>query len=432
MQTVFVKDIKHHLGEEIHLQGWVRNWRKSSSKLRFVIFRDGTGQIQTVCEKTSMGVEKFDIVKKLTIESSVEMWGIPREHPKKPGVYELEVTDVKPVCISPEYPITNKEHGPDFLLSNRHLWIRSRKQWANLRVRDVVYAAIGEYLHSEDFVRFDSPILTPNPCEGSTTLFELDYFDQGKAYLSQSGQLYLEPAIMSFGRVYDFGPVFRAEKSKTRKHLTEFWMMDAEAAYCDHNMNMEIQEGLIRFVIRQVIEKCSVELEILERDIEQLKKADAPFKKMTHREVIDYLRAKGSEIEYDEDLGAKEEGMLTEGSDVPIFIEKWPKQIKAFYMKLDPENSDIVLGDDLIAPEGFGEIIGGSQREDDYDTLVARMKEQKLTLETYEWYLDMRKYGSVPHSGFGIGLERLVQWMTGTKHIREVIPFPRMLHRIYP
>ena len=431
MKTIFVKDIKNYLGEEIHLRGWVSNIRKSG-KLMFIIFRDGTGTVQAVVYKPGIGEEKFELSKTLTIESSVEIWGKPKEHPNKPGVYELDVTDLKPISIAPEYPIGKKEHGPDFLLSNRHLWLRSPKQRANLRVRHVIYRAIGEYLNEQSFTRFDSPILTPNACEGSTTLFELEYFDQGLAYLSQSGQLYLEPAIMSLGRVYDFGPVFRAEKSKTRKHLTEFWMMDAEAAFVEHKENMQIQEGLIRNVIRTVIKECPKELEILERDVDQLKKADAPFKIMTHFEAIEYLQSKGCEIAQGEDFGASEEAILTEGSDVPIFIEKWPKKIKAFYMKQDPENPELVLGSDLIAPEGFGEIIGGSEREDNYDILLARMEEEGLDIKTYDWYLDTRKYGSVPHSGFGIGLERLVQWMTGTKHIREVIPFPRMIYRIYP
>ncbi|HRY84767.1 MAG TPA: asparagine--tRNA ligase, partial [Candidatus Cloacimonadota bacterium] len=276
------------------------------------------------------------------------------------------------------------------------------------------------------------PILTPNACEGTTTLFELDYFDEGKAYLSQSGQLYLETGIMSFGRVYDFGPVFRAERSKTRKHLTEFWMMDAEAAYVEHAENMQIQEEMIRFVIRSVLAKCDQELDILERDKEALKRADAPFMRMTHYEVVEYLRTKGSDLDHESDLGAADEVMLTEGSDTPIFVEKWPKAIKAFYMKRDPENPDVVLGSDLIAPEGFGEIIGGSQREDDHDLLLSRMQAEKMPIEDYQWFLDLRKYGSVPHSGFGVGLERLVTWMSGIHHIRETIPFPRMIYRIYP
>ena len=431
MQDIIVKDIAAHVGKEIRLKGWVRNIR-SSGKLLFIIFRDGSGEIQAVAFKPDMGEEAFENAKRLGLESSVILTGIPKEHQKIAGQYELSVTSVESVQIAEDYPIGKKEHGPDFLLSNRHLWIRSPKQWAVLRIRHTVYFAICEYLNDNNFFRFDSPILTPNACEGTTTLFELDYFDEGKAYLSQSGQLYLETGIMSLGRVYDFGPVFRAERSKTRKHLTEFWMMDAEAAYVEHDENMAIQEGLIRHVIRTVLAKCDHELDVLERDKEALKAADAPFKKMTHYDAIEYLRARGSEIDHDSDLGAADEVMLTEGSPVPIFIEKWPKAIKAFYMKRDAENPDVVLGSDLIAPEGFGEIIGGSQREDDYDLLLSRMQAEEMPIEDYQWYLDLRKYGSVPHSGFGIGLERLVTWMSGIHHIRETIPFPRMIYRIYP
>ncbi len=431
MQDTLVKDIAAHVSKEIRLKGWVRNIR-SSGKLLFIIFRDGSGEIQAVAFKPDMGEEAFENAKRLSLESSVILTGIPKEHQKIAGQYELSVTSVRSVQIADDYPIGKKEHGPDFLLSNRHLWIRSPKQWAVLRIRHTVYFAICEYLNDNNFFRFDSPILTPNACEGTTTLFELDYFDEGKAYLSQSGQLYLETGIMSLGRVYDFGPVFRAERSKTRKHLTEFWMMDAEAAYVEHDENMAIQEGLIRHVIRTVLAKCDHELDVLERDKEALKAADAPFKKMTHYDAIEYLRARGSEIDHDSDLGAADEVMLTEGSPVPIFIEKWPKAIKAFYMKRDAENPDVVLGSDLIAPEGFGEIIGGSQREDDYDLLLSRMQAEEMPIEDYQWYLDLRKYGSVPHSGFGIGLERLVTWMSGIHHIRETIPFPRMIYRIYP
>ncbi|MCG2714671.1 MAG: asparagine--tRNA ligase, partial [Candidatus Marinimicrobia bacterium] len=334
--------------------------------------------------------------------------------------------------IATDYPIALKDHGVEFLMDNRHLWLRSRKQWAILRIRHTVYYAITEYLNNNGFIRFDSPLLTPNACEGTTTLFTVPYFDLGNAYLSQSGQLYLEAGIMSLGRVYDFGPVFRAEKSKTRKHLTEFWMMDAEAAYVEHDENLKIQEELIRFVIRSVLEKNATELEVLERDIEQLKKADAPFKRMTHKEAIEYLRSRGSDISDKSDLGAKDEVMLTEGSDVPVFIEKWPKEIKAFYMKRDKDNPDLVLGADLIAPEGFGEIIGGSQREDDHDLLYQRMVAEDMPLDEYQWFLDLRKYGSVPHSGFGVGLERLVQWMSGVEQIRESIPFARTIYRLRP
>ncbi len=431
MQHILIKDIATYLGQEICLKGWVRNIRQSG-KLVFIILRDGSGEMQTIAFKPDLGEEAFETAKRLSLESSVIITGVPKQHPKQEGVYELDIKSVQPVQIAEEYPISKKEHGPDFLLSNRHLWIRSPKQWAVLRIRHTVYYAICEYLNDNDFFRFDSPILTPNACEGTTTLFELDYFDEGKAYLSQSGQLYLETGIMSLGRVYDFGPVFRAERSKTRKHLTEFWMMDAEAAYVEHEENMQIQEGLIRHVIGTVLTKCDQELTILERDKEALQAADAPFKRMTHYEAVEYLKSKGSEIDHGSDLGAQDEVMLTEGSPVPIFIERWPKEIKAFYMKRDPENPDVVLGDDLIAPEGFGEIIGGSQREDDHDLLLARMQAEKMPIEDYQWFLDLRKYGSVPHSGFGIGLERLVTWMSGIHHIRETIPFPRMIYRIYP
>lgn len=431
MQHILIKDIAGYIGQEICLKGWVRNIRHSG-KLVFIILRDGSGEMQTIAFKPDLGEEAFETAKRLSLESSVIISGVPKAHPKQEGVFELDIKSIHPVQIAEEYPISKKEHGPDFLLSNRHLWIRSPKQWAVLRIRHTVYYAICEYLNDNNFFRFDSPILTPNACEGTTTLFELDYFDEGKAYLSQSGQLYLETGIMSLGRVYDFGPVFRAERSKTRKHLTEFWMMDAEAAYVEHEENMQIQEGLIRHVIRTVLSKCDQELTILERDKEALKAADAPFKRMTHYDAVEYLRSKGSEIDHDSDLGAQDEVMLTDGSPVPVFVERWPKEIKAFYMKRDPENPDVVLGDDLIAPEGFGEIIGGSQREDDHDLLLARMQAEKMPIEDYQWFLDLRKYGSVPHSGFGIGLERLVTWMSGIHHIRETIPFPRMIYRIYP
>ena len=432
MKLITLKDIKDHIGEEVKLRGWVRNYRKSSSKLRFVIFRDAYADIQAVAFKPEMGEENFEKVKQVSLESSVEMIGIPQEHPKREGVFEFQLKDINIIGKSENYPIGKKKHGADFLLSHRHLWLRSKKQTAALKIRHTVYYAICEYLNKNDFYRFDSPILTPNASEGTTTLFEVPYFDLGSAFLSQSGQLYLEAGIMSLGRVYDFGPVFRAEKSKTRKHLTEFWMMDAEAAFVEHDENIEIQEELIRYVIRTVIEINSKELEILERDMEKLKKADAPFKRMTHREVIDMLKKKGVEIDYLDDFGAPEEEMITEGSDVPIFVERWPKEIKSFYMKRDKENPNLVLGADLIAPEGFGEIIGGSQREDDHDILLDRIKKEGYDVKDYQWFLDLRKYGSVPHSGFGIGLERLIQWMSGIRYIREVIPFPRMINRIYP
>ena len=432
MKIIEIKDIERYLGKEVKLRGWVRNYRKASSKLRFVIFRDGSGELQCVASKPDMGEEAFDKVKQLTMETSLEIIGVPQKHPKFEDKFEFHLKDVNIIGTAEEYPIGKKEHGPDFLLSQRHLWLRSRRQNAILKIRHTVYFAICEYLNNNGFYRFDSPILTPNASEGTTTLFEVPYFDLGSAFLSQSGQLYLEAGIMSLGRVYDFGPVFRAEKSKTRKHLTEFWMMDAEAAFVEHEENMQIQEKLICFIIHSVMRRNKQELEILERDIEKLKKADAPFKIMTHHQVIDMLKAKGVEIGYGDDFGAAEEEMVTEDSDVPIFVDRWPKDIKSFYMKRDPENPELVLGADLIAPEGFGEIIGGSQREDNHDILLGRIKKEGYDIKDYQWFLDLRKYGSVPHSGFGIGMERLIQWMSGVRHIREVIPFPRMINRIYP
>ena len=429
--NILVKDLEKYVGKEISLRGWVRNIR-FSGKLIFIIFRDGTGEVQCVAFKNDLPEEKFALAKSLTLESSIILHGKPKKHEKIDNAFEVNVTDIGLVQLAMDYPIAKKEHGPDFLLEHRHLWLRSSKQNAILKIRHTCYFAICEYLNDLGFYRFDSPILCPNACEGTTTLFEVPYFDEGTAYLSQSGQLYLEAGIMSLGRVYDFGPVFRAEKSKTRKHLTEFWMMDAEAAYVEHEENMQIQEGLIRYVIQSVLSKNRKELEILERDIDKLKKANAPFQKMTHQEAIEFLRSKGSNIDFKDDFGAADEALLTEGREVPLFIEKWPKEIKAFYMKRDKENPDLVLGADLLAPEGYGEIIGGSQREDDYDVLLERMKHDNMEIEPLQWFLDLRKYGSVPHSGFGIGLERLVTWMSGAAHIRETIPFPRMIYRIYP
>lgn len=431
MDWVFIKDVKNYDGKEVTLKGWVYN-KRSSGKIWFLIIRDGTGIIQGVVLKNEVSAEVFHKENELTQESSIIVRGLIHADKRSPGGYEIVVRDIEVIQIAGNYPITLKEHGIEFLMDNRHLWLRSNKQWAVLRIRHTVYYAITDYLNQNGFYRFDSPLLTPNACEGTTTLFSVPYFDLGNAYLSQSGQLYLEAGIMSLGRVYDFGPVFRAEKSKTRKHLTEFWMMDAEAAFVEHEQNLQIQEELIRFVINAVLEKNPADLEILGRDIDRLKKADAPFRRITHAEAIAFLRSRGSDIDAESDLGAKDEVLLTENSDVPVFVEKWPKEIKAFYMKRDRENPNLVLGADLIAPEGFGEIIGGSQREDDYDLLYQRMVAENMPLDDYQWYLDLRKYGSVPHSGFGIGLERLVQWMSGTKHIREVIPFARTIYRLKP
>src|SRR3989339_353520 len=428
---MFIKNISEKVGQEVELKGWVYN-RRSSGSLVFLEVRDGTGFIQAVVVKDSVSSEVWENAEKTTQESSVSLLGTVSKHPKQEGVYELQVKSLAIIGLSEDYPIANKEHGPEFLLENRHLWLRSKKQWAILRIRDTVETAINEYLHSEEFIRTDSPIFTPNACEGTTTLFPVPYFDLGEAYLSQSGQLYIEAAIASVGRCYDFGPVFRAEKSKTKRHLTEFWMMDAEASFVEHEENLRLQEALVKYIVRYCLEHCAEELAIMERDIEKLKKVDAPFKRYTYDEAIKKLNELGSDIKYGEDLGNDDEGLLTKDSEVPVFIEKWPKSIKPFYMKRSAENPELVYNDDLIATEGGGELIGGSQREDNVELLTARIKAEGLNEADYAWYTDLRKYGSVPHSGFGIGLERAVRWITGVEHIRECIPFPRTISRLKP
>lgn len=431
-ETVFIKDLQNHVGKIVTIQGWMYN-KRSNGKLFFLELRDGSGTIQGIVFKPNASEELWETADKLTMESSVKVSGEITAHPKHEGVFELQVKELEIVNLSNEdYPIAKKEHGVDFLLENRHLWLRSPKQRAIQVIRNTIINGIYEYLNSNGFIKIDAPILTPNACEGTTELFEMDYFDEGKAYLSQSGQLYLEAAIFSVGRCFDFGPVFRAEKSKTRRHLTEFWMMDAEAAFVEHEENMKIQEGLIVHVVKKVLEENIKELEVLERDIEPLKKIEAPFIRKTHAEVVKELREMGSDIKENHDLGGDDETILTKKYDKPIFVEKYPAEVKAFYMKRDPQDPTRALCADLLAPEGYGEVIGGSQREDDYDTLLGRINEHKLPVEAFQWYLDLRKYGSVPHSGFGIGLERLTGWICGTQHIRETIPFPRMINRIYP
>ena len=427
---VLIKEFKNHVDKEVEIKGWLYN-KRSSGPISFLEIRDGSGWVQAVANKKELKEDSWSATEKVTQESSVKIKGKVAKHPKRENVYELQVTDFEIVQLASEYPIAKKEHGPDFLMDNRHLWLRSKRQWAILRIRDAVIIAINEYLHNENFVKVDSPIFTPNACEGTTTLFPVPYFDLGTAYLSQSGQLYIEAAIASVGRCYDFGPVFRAEKSKTKRHLTEFWMMDAEAAFVEHDENLKIQEGLVRHIIRHCLKNCAEELVILERDVEKLKKADAPFVRYTYDEAIKKLNELGSDIKYGEDLGNDDEGILTKDSDVPVFIEKWPKEIKPFYMKLDAAGK-LALNDDLIATEGAGEIIGGSQREEDVEVIIGRMKHEGLDQKEYEWYLDIRRYGSVPHSGFGIGLERVVRWISGVEHIRECIPFPRTIGRLRP
>jgi asparaginyl-tRNA synthetase len=428
MDFVYVKDLINFADRVVTLKGWIYNFR-SSGKIMFLQLRDGSGFCQCVASQDEVTPEVWERLSRVTAETSVSISGKVTKHPKKDNVFELQVTDAAVIQVAEEWPIGKKEHGPDFLLGYRHLWLRSPKQWAIQRVRNTVINATYEFLNQDGFIKIDSPILTPTSCEGTTELFEMDYFDLGKAYLTQSGQLYIEAAIFSLGKVFDFGPVFRAEKSKTRRHLTEFWMMDAEMAFYTHEMSMEVQENLISYIVEKVLERNLEDLQILERDIEILRKVKAPFYRLTYHDAIKKLQELGSDIEDGEDLGNDDETLIMKQYDKPLFIEKWPANIKAFYMKRD---GDLALCSDLIAPEGHGEIIGGSQREDDYERLLERMKADNLPLDAFQWYLDLRKYGSVPHSGFGYGLERITGWMCGVEHVRETIPFPRMINRIYP
>lgn len=427
MKQSSIQDLKKNLDKDVLLKGWVYNMR-SSGKIMFLQIRDGSGFAQAIVDQVNVSAKVWQDVEKITLESSVELKGKVVKHPQK-AEYEVQVSDLQIIQIAKEYPIGKKEHGPDFLLENRHLWLRSPKQWAIQRVRNTVINATYEFLNKQGFTKIDAPILTPNACEGTTDLFELDYFDLGKAYLSQTGQLYLEAAIASLGKVFDFGPTFRAEKSKTRRHLTEFWMMDAEMAFYDHKMNMKLQEKMVVFIVKKVLKENQKELAILERDVAVLEKIKGPFHRLTYKKAIERLQKKGSDIKLGEDLGNDDETLIMEGYDKPLFIEKWPSEIKAFYMK---RQGKLSLCSDMIAPEGHGEVIGGSQREDDYNEIVKRVKEHDLPMDAFQWYLDLRKYGTVPHSGFGFGLERLVGWMCGVHHVRETIPFPRMINRIYP
>jgi asparaginyl-tRNA synthetase len=429
MEKVFIKNLASFVDKEVEINAWISNLR-SSGKIAFWQLRDGTGFTQAILNSKDLDTKQWELTQSATQESSVKIMAKVAKHPKKEE-YELHVIDFEFYQIAEEYPISKKDHGVDFLLDNRHLWLRSSKQLSIQRVRNSIILAIYEFMAENSFIKIDAPILTPNACEGTTELFKIDYFDT-EAYLSQSGQLYIESAIFGHNRVFDFGPVFRAEKSKTRRHLTEFWMMDAEMAFIDLNENLDTQENLIRFIVNKILEKNKADLEILERDIKSLENIAKPFYRMTHAEAIKILQDMGSKITEQDDLGGEDETKLSEKYDNPIFITHYPSEIKSFYMKRDPEDDTKALCADLIAPEGYGEIIGSSQREDDYDTLLKRIKEHKLPAEEFQWYLDLRKYGSVPHGGFGLGLERVVGWICGTQHVRETIPFPRTIYRLRP
>ena len=420
-----------HVGQTVTVQGWVYHLR-SSGKVRFLVVRDGTGLVQGVLVKGQLPDADFEAFDRLTLESSLILTGQVRAEARAPGGYELEVARVQPLQTPQDYPISPKEHGVAFLMDHRHLWLRAPRQQAILKVRDEVCRACRDYFHSQGFVLVDTPILTPTACEGTTSLFETDYLEKGKAYLSQSGQLYLEAAALALGRVYCFGPTFRAEKSKTRRHLTEFWMVEAEAAFYTLEDIMALAEGLVVSVVSRVLAHRRPELETLERDIAPLEAVASPFPRISYGEAITRLNELGKEMDWGEDFGGDEETLISQAFDRPVMVHRYPRQCKAFYMEADPESQDLALCVDMLAPEGYGEIVGGSQRVADLEVLLARLKEHHLPREPLEWYLDLRRYGSVPHSGFGLGIERLVSWLCGLKHVREAIPFPRLLDRLYP
>jgi asparaginyl-tRNA synthetase len=433
MTTITIEQAGKYNGQEVTIKGWLYNLRESG-KLIFPIFRDGTGIIQGVCALKE-SPEAFEALKGLTQESSVIVTGKIRAEQRAPGGFEMGVSKiqiVQKVSESTPFPIQLKEHGVDFLLDHRHLWMRTPRQAAILRIRAQAIRSAREYMDSQGYTLTDAPMFTPAACEGTSTLFEVNYIDDQKAYLTQSGQLYLEATAMALGKVYTFGPTFRAEKSKTRRHLTEFWMLEPEAAYTELPDMMLLGEGLVSAIVQGVVKNKSRELEVLKRDITKLDNIQPPFPRISYEDAIEVLAKAGNPAKFGDDFGGDEETLISKNFDKPVMIHRYPTAIKAFYMQPDPDRPDLALAFDMIAPEGYGEIIGGSQRVHDYDLLVKRLKEHNLPEESFQWYLDLRRYGSVPHAGFGLGLERTVAWICGTEHIREVIPFPRMIYRVYP
>jgi asparaginyl-tRNA synthetase len=430
MDHVYIEDLAQHAGREVTVKGWLYH-KRSSGKIRFVELRDGTGIAQAVASTADLDAASFEALDRLRLESSLELDGEVRADKRAPGGVEILARGVRVVHEAEEYPIAPKEHGIGFLMEHRHLWLRSKKQVATLRIRHEVIRAIRRFFDERGFICVDSPIFTPAACEGTSTLFRVDYFGE-PAYLTQSGQLYAEASAMALGRVYCFGPTFRAEKSKTRKHLTEFWMVEPEVAWMDLEGLMRLAEDFVSAIVQQVLARRRRELDDLERDVKPLEKVQAPFPRLHYDEALKLLERKGAGIPWGEDLGAPQETALGEEYDRPVMVHHYPTKVKAFYMKRDPASPDHAACVDVIAPQGYGEIIGGSQREDDLGALLSRIEEEKLPREAFEWYLDLRRYGSVPHSGFGLGLERTVTWICGTDHIRETIPFPRMLYKIYP
>jgi asparaginyl-tRNA synthetase len=430
MNDIRIRHLDRHIGETVTINGWLYN-KRVSGKLIFPIIRDGSGYLQCVISKKEVSEETWRAAEEATQESTIRVTGTVRGEARAPGGVELGVETFELLHLTRDYPISPKEHGTAFLMDIRHLWLRSAKQHATLRVRTEVEQACRDFFYQRDFVLIDSPILTPAACEGTSTLFETDYFGD-KAYLSQSGQLYLEPAAAAFGRVYCFGPTFRAEKSKTRRHLTEFWMIEPEVAFLEFDGLQELAEEFVEYIVGRTVERCQEELKTLERDTTKLQNVMRPFPRITYRDAIRILNEKGMPVKFGDDFGGDEETVLAESFDRPVMVSRYPAAIKAFYMQPDPGDPSLALGLDMLAPEGYGEIIGGSQRIHDHDLLLQRLREHDLPLEAFQWYLDVRKYGSFPHSGFGMGIERVVAWISGVHHLRETIPYPRTLNRIYP
>ena len=437
---VYVSELGEHVGERVTLRGWLYQ-KRSSGKIKFLVLRDGSGLLQCVAFVKDVAPELFELADRIPLESSIRVTGTVRADPRSPGGHELGLEELELLHAAAEYPIQPKEHGVDFLFDHRHLYLRSRTPWAVLRIRSEVVRACRDFFHEQGYVLIDSPVLTPAACEGTSTLFETDYFGTS-AYLTQSGQLYLEPACMAFGRVFCLGPTFRAEKSKTRRHLTEFWMIEPEVAFMELPELLELAERFVSEIVARVLERCREELAVLERDTSKLEAIVAPFPRLTYDEAADILtlpesRARMREagappFERGQDFGGFDETLLTERFDRPVMVTHWPAEIKAFYMQPDAEDSSKALCVDVLAPEGYGEIIGGSQRIHDHDLLLRRLREHDLPVESFQWYLDIRKYGTVPHSGFGMGIERCVTWICGIPHLREAIPYPRQIHRVYP
>ncbi|MEO7501564.1 MAG: asparagine--tRNA ligase [Gemmatimonadaceae bacterium] len=431
LPTPRISELSAHAGQNVRLRGWVTHLR-SSGKVAFIVMRDGSGTVQCVLVKSSLAPEAWERFAELTQEATIEVQGEVRPDVRAPGGFELAITDLAILGPCPtDYPIQPKEHGIDFLLDNRHLWLRSERQRAIARVRHEIEQGIRDFFYDRDFLLVDTPILTAAIGERSG-LFGTDYFDEGTAYLAQTGQLYGEAAAAAFGRIYCFGPTFRAEKSKTRRHLTEFWMCEPEVAFNNSDDNMRLQEEFISYLVARCLDRRMPELKELERDVTKLETIRTPFPRINYSDAVPTLQSKGSGIKWGDDMGAEDETLLTEGYDRPVFVFNYPKEAKAFYMKENPDDPRTVLCNDCLAPEGYGEIIGGSQREDDYDKLVQRIQEENLPMDAYSWYLDLRKYGTFEHAGFGLGLERTVAWICGVPHLRETIAFPRMMHRLRP